>query len=190
MPEFFVAFRPHEVPATVVSVPETAVDENYRFIFWKHDIRCSRIPFVVYPVPESLRKKIFPDNHLRFCLLSFYLRHVIASCFFAVYVHIITLTVYFQHCFNCYFSFVEQNNQYFTLLYHCREAHASKTVSSCVNICSGRGNLSLYNSSLFIVNRQKSLSEFFIYAIIHDNRYTFLNGRVKKWIPMWNAGIR
>lgn len=65
-PEFSVVLRPDEIPATFMTVPEAAIDEDYGVIFRQDDVRGARQPSVILAVTESVGEEIFPDNLLRF----------------------------------------------------------------------------------------------------------------------------
>lgn len=62
-----------------MSVPETAVDKDYCFIFGKNYVRLPRELFVMKSVSEAHRKQPFSDLNFLSGILAFHARHHDAS---------------------------------------------------------------------------------------------------------------
>lgn len=82
IPEFPVGCRSACIPATLMPVPEAAVDEYNGLVLWQHDIRMSRISPVVFSESQSFRKEIFSDDFLRLGVLAADAGHVVVSLLF------------------------------------------------------------------------------------------------------------
>ena len=65
LPEFGVRFGHDEVPAALVPVPETAVDEYDRPVLGKNDVRMPGKPSVVLAEPQPPAEKISAHQNLR-----------------------------------------------------------------------------------------------------------------------------
>lgn len=82
IPEFPVGCRSACIPASLMPVPEAAVDEYNGLVLWQHDIRMSRISPVVFSESQSFRKEIFSDDFLRLGVLAADAGHVVVSLLF------------------------------------------------------------------------------------------------------------
>lgn len=49
----------------VMPMPKAAVHEYAGSVFTEHDVWMSRQAWMVYPIPETMRKQVFAHNHLR-----------------------------------------------------------------------------------------------------------------------------
>ena len=65
-PEIRVGLGDRIVFTILVSMPETAVDEDGRSIFWEDNVRRSRQSFVVHPITKSFSPKKMAKRYLRF----------------------------------------------------------------------------------------------------------------------------
>ena len=63
-------------------MPETAVNENYFFVFWEYDIRLPRQFRIVKSIPKPHRMKPFPDFQFGLCVSSVYSGHYPAAPLF------------------------------------------------------------------------------------------------------------
>ena len=81
-PEPGVRFRHHIIFASLMSVPEASVHQNTGAIFPQHNIRFSRQPWMIEPIPESPTPQKFPDKNLRFGIPAPYCRHVVVALFY------------------------------------------------------------------------------------------------------------
>ena len=73
--------------AAFMAVPKTAVDKDDRAILAHHDVRMSRQPRVVHPIPEPVRKQIAAHHHFGFGCLAVYGCHAAASLLLCHLVH-------------------------------------------------------------------------------------------------------
>lgn len=83
-PEFCVTFWPDKIFAAFMLMPETTVYKNYVSVFWKDNIRLSRIAGIIFSVPESAGEKILPYDFLRFGIFAADSGHIVASGFFGM----------------------------------------------------------------------------------------------------------
>lgn len=65
-PVFLTRPRSRRSLASLVSVPETAVDEYRRAVFGKKHVRLARIPCIVFPEAESEGEKMLSNHNLDF----------------------------------------------------------------------------------------------------------------------------
>ena len=75
LPEGGVGLGQYELSASLMSVPETAVDENSRSVSAHDDVRFARHALDIEPIPVSVRPKPFPDRYLRLGRLAADMRH-------------------------------------------------------------------------------------------------------------------
>ena len=81
LPERCVGLGQYELSASLMPVPETAVDENNRSVSAHHYVRLSRHALDIEPVPVSVHPQPFPDRYLRLRRLAAYVRHAaVALC--------------------------------------------------------------------------------------------------------------
>lgn len=81
LPEGGVGLGQYELSASLMSVPETTVDENRRSVSAHHYVRLARHALHIEPVPVSVRPQPFPDRYLRLRRLAAYMRHAaVALC--------------------------------------------------------------------------------------------------------------
>ena len=73
LPEGGVGLGQYELSASLMSVPETAVDENRRSVSAHHYVRLARHALDIEPVPVSVRPQPFPDRYLRLRRLAAYM---------------------------------------------------------------------------------------------------------------------
>lgn len=71
-----------------VSVTETAIHEDTRPILPKHQVRMSRQPLMVQPIPESPTPQPFTHNHFRLRVLRPNSCHVIVPLLCREFIHI------------------------------------------------------------------------------------------------------
>ena len=81
-PEPGVRFRHNIIFASLMSVPEAPVHQNTGAIFPQHNIRFSRQPWMIEPIPESPTPQKFPDKNLRFGIPAPYCRHIVMALFY------------------------------------------------------------------------------------------------------------
>jgi hypothetical protein len=85
-PPFGAGFGYHKIFTAFVSVPETAVDKNYGFVFGQHNVGFSGKGFYIQPVPEPVGKQKPPYQHLRLCVFALNAAHVEGAGCFVVHV--------------------------------------------------------------------------------------------------------
>ena len=73
LPECRIGLGQHELSASFMPVPETAVDKDRRSVFAHDDVRFARHALDIEPVPVSVCPKPFPDRYLRLCRLAAYM---------------------------------------------------------------------------------------------------------------------
>lgn len=78
-PEVNVGFGQSIILATLMSMPETTVDEHNSFVILQHNVRRAGQFAVVDTIAQSSGEKELPHNHLRFCILSLDCRHATAT---------------------------------------------------------------------------------------------------------------
>ena len=81
-PEPSVRFRHHIIFAPLVSMPEASIHKNAGTILPEHDVRFSRQPRMIEPIPESPSPQELPDKNLRFGILALDCRHVVVALFY------------------------------------------------------------------------------------------------------------
>ena len=81
-PEPGVRFRHHIILASLMSVPEASVHQNTGAILPEHNIRFSRQPWMIEPIPESPTPQKFPDKNLRFGIPALDCRHIVMALFY------------------------------------------------------------------------------------------------------------
>jgi len=75
LPESGVGLWQDELLATLVTVPETTVDEDSRSVFAHDDIRLARHTLDVQPVSISMCPQPFPHRYFRLGRFAAYIRH-------------------------------------------------------------------------------------------------------------------
>ena len=95
-PEPGVRFRHHIILASFMSMPEAPIHQNAGTILSEHDIRFSRQPWMIEPIPESPTPQKFPDKNLRFGIPAPYCRHIVMALFYGQTVRHITLSYIHQ----------------------------------------------------------------------------------------------
>ena len=90
-PEPGVRFRHHIIFASLMSVPEAPVHQNTGTILPQHNIRFSRQPWMIEPIPESPTPQKFPNKNLRFGIPAPYCRHIVMALFYGQTVRHFTL---------------------------------------------------------------------------------------------------
>ena len=86
-PEVRIGLRQGIVAATVMPMPETSVDEDYRAILAQDDVGMSRQTTVVDTVAEATSEQILTHKKLRLGVLAAYCRHASAALFGSHLVH-------------------------------------------------------------------------------------------------------
>ena len=81
-PEPGVRFRHHIILASLMSMPEAAIHQNAGTILPQHNIRFSRQPWMIEPIPESSSPQELPDKNLWFSILASDCRHVVVALFY------------------------------------------------------------------------------------------------------------
>ena len=76
LPEFDIRFRHDEFAAAVVSVPETAVDENYGAVFPQNDVGFAGDVLHVEAVAYAVLPQPFADEDFRFGVFAADVGHV------------------------------------------------------------------------------------------------------------------
>lgn len=75
-----------------MSMPEAAVYEDYCIVFWKDEVRFTRIPFVANTVAKAGFEKSRADLFFRFCIFCADVRHVFMAGFNRKRVHNFIIT--------------------------------------------------------------------------------------------------
>lgn len=91
LPELGIRFRHHIILASFMSMPEASIHQNAGTILSEHNIRFSRQPWMIEPIPESPSPQELPDKNLRFGILALDCRHVMVALFYG---HSIWHTLY------------------------------------------------------------------------------------------------
>ena len=65
-------------------MPETAMDENYSFVFREHNIRMPRISFIIFAITQATAEEILSDDFFGFCIFCPNPGHIVASLLFSV----------------------------------------------------------------------------------------------------------
>ena len=81
-PEPGVRFRHHIILASFMSMPEASIHQNAGTILSEHNIRFSRQPWMIEPIPESPSPQELPDKNLRFSILASDCRHIVMALFY------------------------------------------------------------------------------------------------------------
>lgn len=76
-PEVDIGLRHAEIAASLMTMPEAAIDKDAATIPPQHKVRVSRQATVVKAVAEALPPQITPHNHLRLRVLGSDCRHVV-----------------------------------------------------------------------------------------------------------------
>ena len=98
LPELGIRFRNHVILASLMSMPEASIHQNAGAILPQHNIRFSRQPWMIEPIPESPSPQELPDKDLRFGILAPDCRHIIVALFYG---HFIWHTLYLlRHLFS------------------------------------------------------------------------------------------
>jgi len=79
-------FGDYKIAAAFVSVPETAVNKNYGFIFGENNVGFSGEGFYIQPVTESVGKQKLLHEHFGLCVFPFYAAHIVGAGSGVVYV--------------------------------------------------------------------------------------------------------
>ena len=96
-PEPGIRFRYHIIFAPLMSVPEASIHQNAGAILPQHNIRFSRQPWMIEPIPESPSPQELPDKNLRFGILAPDCCHIVVAL---LYGHSIWHTLYLlRHLF-------------------------------------------------------------------------------------------
>lgn len=82
LPELGIRFRHHIIPAPFMSMPEAPIHQNAGTILPEHNIRFSRQPWMIEPIPESPSPQELPYKNLRFGILASDCRHVMVALFY------------------------------------------------------------------------------------------------------------
>ena len=90
-PEPGIRFRNHVILATFMSMPEASIHQNAGAILPQHNIRFSRQPWMIEPIPESPSPQELPDKNLRFGILAPDCCHIVVALFYG---HSIWHTLY------------------------------------------------------------------------------------------------
>ena len=86
-PELRVRFGNDVIFATLMTMPETAVDKDAGAVFPQHNVRTSRQTRMVQTVSESVSKQILPDYHFRLGIGRMNGSHVFVPLVFGEDVH-------------------------------------------------------------------------------------------------------
>src|SRR5262249_15924595 len=85
-PPFRPAFWHYKVPATRMTMPETAVDKNNRLIFAEYDVRLPREVITVKPESETIGEQYFTNKKLGLRVLRPNPAHIVAANLCGMYV--------------------------------------------------------------------------------------------------------
>lgn len=77
-----IRFRNHVILASLMSMPEASIHQNAGAILPQYNIRFSRQPWMIEPIPESPSPQKFPDKNLRFGIPAPYCRHIVMALFY------------------------------------------------------------------------------------------------------------
>ena len=77
LPEVDICFRHPEEAASLVAVPEAAVDKDHRMVFAQHDVGMSGQTWVVQPEPVTMSEEKSSYCQFRFGVLAAYGSHVV-----------------------------------------------------------------------------------------------------------------
>ena len=77
LPELAITLGRYKVFATLVTVPETAVDEDYGAVFAQHYVWGAGQAFDIYAVAVAVGMKVTAHNQLWFCILALDARHAL-----------------------------------------------------------------------------------------------------------------
>ena len=98
LPKLGIRFRHHIILASLMSMPEASIHQNAGTILSEHNIRFSRQPWMIEPIPESPSPQEFPDKNLRLGILASDCRHIMVAL---LYGHFIWHTLYLlRHLFS------------------------------------------------------------------------------------------
>ena len=86
LPELDIRFRHHIILASFMSMPEASIHQNAGTILSEHNIRFSRQPWMIEPIPESPSPQELPDKNLRFGILALDCRHVMVALFYGHFI--------------------------------------------------------------------------------------------------------
>ena len=75
LPELCIGFRQYKQLASLVTVPETAVNKDSRSVLAHDDVRLAGHALDIEPVAVSVRPQPFPNQYLRFGRLAANMRH-------------------------------------------------------------------------------------------------------------------
>ncbi len=76
-PEICVGLRHGIVPASLVTVPETAIHEDARTVLAEHNVRMPRQSCIIHTIAEALCPQEPPHHHLRLRILALDGSHII-----------------------------------------------------------------------------------------------------------------
>ena len=93
LPKVGAALGHHEIPTTLMAMPETAVDKEDRSILSHHDVRMPRQAWMVQPVSESMGKQIAPHQEFRLGVLAADGCHAAMALFFRQFVHSVIIPI-------------------------------------------------------------------------------------------------
>jgi len=86
LPELGIRFRHHIILASFMSMPEASIHQNAGTILPEHNIRFSRQPRMIEPIPESPSPQELPDKNLRFGILASDCRHIVVALFYGYFI--------------------------------------------------------------------------------------------------------
>ena len=76
--------------AYIMPMPEASIHEYARPVLPQHQVRMSRQPLMIQPIPESPAPQPPAHNHLRFSVLRPYRRHILMPLFFGEFIHVLS----------------------------------------------------------------------------------------------------
>ena len=82
LPEFGVCLGHYKVFATLVAVPETAVDEDDGAVFAQHYVGGAGQALDIYAVAVAVGVQVTSHNQFWFCVLALDARHALVPLFF------------------------------------------------------------------------------------------------------------
>ena len=80
-PEISIIFWPYKILAPLMPMPKTPINKYNCFIFWKHNIRCSRQSPVIFTIAKTSGKQVLSHKCLWLGVFATDLRHIIATIF-------------------------------------------------------------------------------------------------------------
>lgn len=94
LPEINICLGQTEIPAILMTMPETSVHKNNSPVFSQYNIGMTGQTGMVEPVAEATAEKEFPHQQFRLRILSAYCSHIAMALFFGQLIHNSTVKQY------------------------------------------------------------------------------------------------